>query len=60
MATSLGINMILEWLSTGKIEKNYQTRYNSIHYLNKIEDINLIGNDKCQFCGVSGELNEYK
>lgn len=60
MATSLGINMILEWLSTGKIEKNYQTRYNSIHYLNKIEDINLIGNDTCRFCGESGELNEYK
>ena len=52
MATSLGINMILEWLSTGKVEKNYQTRYNSIHYPNKTEDINLIGNVKCQFCGV--------
>ena len=50
MSASLGINMILEWLQTGKVLKNYQTRYSSIDIDNKINDITLSKNEKCPIC----------
>lgn len=51
MAASLGINMILEWLQTGKVVNNYQTRYSSIDIKDKIQDITLTRHKECRFCG---------
>lgn len=51
MATSLGINIILEWLATGNVKNNYQTRYNSEYQGKKIKDIKLLANALCRFCG---------
>ena len=51
MAASLGINMILEWLQTGKVINNYQTRYSSIDIKDKIQDITLTRHKECRFCG---------
>lgn len=51
MATSLGINMLLEWIATGKVQNNYQTRYNSKYSDKKIEDIKLVANPLCPMCG---------
>ncbi|MDP8175229.1 ThiF family adenylyltransferase [Phocoenobacter skyensis] len=51
MAASLGINMILEWLQTNQVTKNYQTRYSSINHGKKIDDMRLFANKQCLFCG---------
>lgn len=51
MASSLGINMILEWLETGAIKHNYQTRYNSKYQDEKINDMFIVANKDCPNCG---------
>lgn len=51
MAASLGINMILEWLQTGQVTKNYQTRYSSINHNKSIDDMKLFAHEQCSFCG---------
>lgn len=50
MAASLGINMILEWLETGQVKNNYQTRYNSSYSQTKLNDFNLTAYQQCPFC----------
>ncbi|RRD89259.1 hypothetical protein EII21_09410 [Conchiformibius steedae] len=51
MASSLGINMILEWLETDMVKNNYQTRYNSEYQDKKISDILIVADENCPFCG---------
>lgn len=51
MASSLGINMILEWLETGMVKNNYQTRYNSEYQDKKINDMLIMADVNCPYCG---------
>lgn len=51
MASSLGINMILEWLETGMVKNNYQTRYNSEYQNEKINDMLIMADVNCPYCG---------
>lgn len=51
MASSLGINMILEWLDTGMVKNNYQTRYNSEYQDEKINDMLIMTDENCPCCG---------
>lgn len=51
MASSLGINMILEWLETGMVKNNYQTRYNSEYQDEKINDMLIMADINCPYCG---------
>lgn len=51
MASSLGINMILEWLETGMVKNNYQTRYNSEYKEAKINDMLIMSDKNCLYCG---------
>lgn len=51
MASSLGINMILEWLETGMVKNNYQTRYNSEYQNDKINDMLIMADVNCPYCG---------
>ena len=51
MASSLGLNMILEWLETGMVKNNYQTRYNSEYQNEKINDMLIMANVNCPYCG---------
>ncbi|WP_426876599.1 ThiF family adenylyltransferase [Glaesserella parasuis] len=51
MASSLGINMILEWLETGMVKNNYQTRYNSEYQDEKINDMLITADKNCPYCG---------
>lgn len=51
MASSLGINMILEWLETGMVKNNYQTRYNSEYQDEKINDMIIMADINCPYCG---------
>lgn len=51
MASSLGINMILEWLETGMVKNNYQTRYNSEFQDEKISDMLIMADENCPYCG---------
>lgn len=51
MASSLGINMILEWLETGMVKNNYQTRYNSEYQDEKINDMLIMADKNCPCCG---------
>lgn len=51
MASSLGINMILEWLETGMVKNNYQTRYNSEFQDEKISDMLITADENCPYCG---------
>ncbi len=51
MASSLGINMILEWLETGMMKNNYQTRYNSEYQDEKINDMLIMADENCPCCG---------
>ncbi|GAB1668450.1 ThiF family adenylyltransferase [Mannheimia haemolytica] len=53
MASSLGINMILEWLETGAVKNNYQTRYNSEYQDEKINDMFILADKNCPYCGES-------
>ena len=50
MASSLGINMILEWLESGMVKNNYQTRYNSEYQDEKINDILIMADENCPCC----------
>lgn len=50
MASSLGINMILEWLESGVVKNNYQTRYNSEYQDEKINDILIMADENCPCC----------
>lgn len=51
MASSLGINMILEWLETDMVKNNYQTRYNSEYQDEKINDMVIMADENCPYCG---------
>lgn len=51
MASSLGINMILEWIETGMVKNNYQTRYNSEYQDEKINDMLIMADKNCPYCG---------
>ena len=51
MASSLGINMILEWLETGMVKNNYQTHYNSEYQDEKINDMLIMADENCPYCG---------
>ncbi|URL05869.1 ThiF family adenylyltransferase [Avibacterium sp. 21-595] len=51
MACSLGINMILEWIETGIVKNNYQTRYNSEYQNEKINDMLIMADVNCPCCG---------
>lgn len=55
MASSLGINMILEWLETGMVKNNYQTRYNSGYQDEKINDMLIMADANCPYCGEKYE-----
>ncbi|UKH19602.1 hypothetical protein D1110_06265 [Actinobacillus pleuropneumoniae] len=51
MASSLGVNMILEWLEIGAVKNNYQTRYNSEYQNGKINDMLIMADESCPYCG---------
>ncbi|MCL7796807.1 ThiF family adenylyltransferase [Pasteurella multocida] len=55
MASSLGVNMILEWLETGMVKNNYQTRYNSEYQDEKINDMLIMADANCPYCGEKYE-----
>lgn len=59
-AASLGIDMILEWLNTGIVEMNYQTRYNSAYNGDKISNMKLRRQARCPHCHEKLALSKYE
>lgn len=59
-AASLGIDMILEWLNTGFVEMNYQTRYNSAYNGDKISNMKLRRQARCPHCNEKSALSKYE
>lgn len=59
-AASLGIDMILEWLNTGIVEMNYQTRYNSAYNGDKISNMKLRRQSRCSHCHEESSSTKYE
>lgn len=59
-AASLGIDMILEWLDTGIVKMNYQTRYNSAYNGGKISNMKLRRQARCPHCYEKSVSSKYE